>query len=160
MPARCATGTGILYKATVNQKTSATALGGGLTELPLLDCVADMQVVYARDNDGNGSFTKDAGTPPDAYSSDISDLTTAEQVRNAVWEVDVYVLAHEGQRDPNFTFNNWTGSETCATCIRLGQSTALGSLYVGRDKDISGITDYRNYRWKVYTIAVRPTNLR
>lgn len=147
MPSRCATGTGILYKATVSQSD------GSLTELPLLDCVADMQVVYALDNDEDGDFEL-GGSSTDAYSDDISALT-AEQVRNRVREVDVYILAHEGQRDPSFTFNNWTGSSTCATCIRVGQSSALG-----RDLDISAVTNYLNYRWKVYTLAVRPTNLR
>jgi hypothetical protein len=148
MPARCATGTGILYKATINQTD------GGLTELPLLDCVADMQVVYALDTDENGSFTN--GVNGDTYDNGVvlSGLT-AEQVRNRVKEVDVYILAHEGQRDPSFTFNNWTGSTTCVTCIRVGPDAVLG-----RDLDISTITSYLNYRWKVYTIAVRPTNLR
>jgi prepilin-type N-terminal cleavage/methylation domain-containing protein len=40
MPGRCAQGTGILYKAVLNQ---ANGVLGGV--LPLLDCVADMQVV-------------------------------------------------------------------------------------------------------------------
>lgn len=147
-PTRCADGTGILYKATVNQN------GGDLTELPLLDCVADMQVVYALDNDENGSFT--SGVGGDAYSNDISALTAA-QVRARVMEVDVYILAHEGQRDPNFIFSNSTcASNSTTNCvIRVGQTSALG-----RDLDISAIQNFHNYRWKLYTIAVRPTNLR
>ena len=45
LPTRCANGTGILYKATVNHG----GVAGGLTELPILDCVADMQIVYQLD---------------------------------------------------------------------------------------------------------------
>lgn len=134
MPSRCAGGTGILYKGTVNQGD------GGLTMLPLLDCVADFQVVYRRDTDNDGTT--------DLTTNDISALT-AQQVREQVKDVRVYILAHEGQRDPNFTFSNFTGA--CANCIRVGESAALG-----RDLDISGIANYLNYRWKIYTIAVKP----
>ncbi len=51
VPQRCAPNTGVLEKVVVNQN------GGGLTNfLPLLDCVADMQVVYRRDTNGDGTI--------------------------------------------------------------------------------------------------------
>jgi prepilin-type N-terminal cleavage/methylation domain-containing protein len=138
-PTRCATGTGVLYKATVNHAD------GKLFKLPLLDCVADMQVYYRLDTNNDGTI--------DSELTSIA-LLTAQNIRNQVREIRVYILAHEGQRDGSYTFNNFTGASTCATCVRVGQSAVLG-----RDFDLATITDYLNYRWKVYTIVVQPKNL-
>jgi prepilin-type N-terminal cleavage/methylation domain-containing protein len=147
MPTRCATGTGMLYKATVSQ-APLPGTADATAELPLLDCVADMQVQYFRDTDGDGTVDNTGG--------DISALTAA-QIRDQVKEVRVSILAHEGQREPNFTFTGFTGVATCATCIRVGTNAVDG-----RDFDLLTITDSSrlNYRWKVYTIAVQPVNLR
>jgi len=148
MPSRCAIGnpssnadkgTGILYKGTVNHAD------GMLTELPLLDCVANMQVVYGMDNDENGSI--------DVYVSDISALT-AQQIRNRVKEVQIYILAHEGQKDPNFTYDKFIDAPD-NTKIRVGQAGGLG-----RDVLMTTIKDYKNYRWKIYTMVIKPTSLR
>jgi prepilin-type N-terminal cleavage/methylation domain-containing protein len=140
MPDKCAAGTGILYKATVNHAD------GGLSEIPLLDCTVDLQVVYRRDTNDDGTI--------DTSSNDISSLT-AQQVREQIKDVRVYILAHEGQIDRNYTFSNYTGAATCSTCIRVGESATLG-----QDFDISAVTDSVNYRWKVYTLAAKPRNLR
>ena len=149
-PGRCAPNTGMLEKATVNQGN------GAFSYLPLLDCVADMQVIYALDNNEDGDFEDGAGTPADAYSDDITTAPlTAQQIRTRVKQVRVYILAHEGQRDVNHTFNNFTGA--CATCIMVGE------FGLGRDFNLStitpGNTEYLNYRWKIYTIVLKPTNL-
>ncbi len=147
MPLRCAQGTRILYKGVVSQNPLAAGVPPDFfDELPLLDCVADMQVQYFRDTDGNGTV--------DDFGGDISALTAA-QIRDQVKEVRVSILAHEGQRDPGYTFTGFTG--TCATCIRVGTNSVDG-----RDFDLSNITDPNrlNYRWKVYTMPVQPVNLR
>ena len=47
IPTRCAPGTGILYKAVMLHGTS-----GGFTQYPLMECVADMQVVFNVAADG------------------------------------------------------------------------------------------------------------
>jgi prepilin-type N-terminal cleavage/methylation domain-containing protein len=143
MPKRCATDTGILYKATLNHAD------GGFTELPLLDCVADMQVIYGLDNDGDGDFRPGVGS--DGYSDDISALT-AQQIRSQVKQVRVYILTHEGQRDMGFNFNNFNGA--CSHCVLVGE------FGLGHDFDLATITDYQHYRWKLYTLVVTPNNLR
>lgn len=139
LPARCANGTGILYKATVSHAT------GGLTELPILDCAADMQVVYRLDTDGDGTI--------DTTTDNLAGFT-AQQIRN-VKEVRVFILTHEGRRDVRYTFSNFTGVTTCPTCIRVGESAVLG-----RDFDLAIIANFLNYRWKVYTIVAKTSNLR
>lgn len=149
VPDRCAFNTGVLRKAVINQ-SAGTVVGG---TLPLLDCVADMQAVFALDNDENGVFENGVGG--DAYSNDLAGLT-AEQIRRRVKEVRVYVLAHEGQFDSNFTFSGFTAG-ACATCVRVGLSNAFGRDF---EFGASAITNWQNYRWKVYTLVVKPNNLR
>jgi hypothetical protein len=126
VPERCAPGTGVLVKAVLQHDTNA--LG---PELPLLDCVATMQVVYmldAIDNDG----------VVDTASDDISALDAAA-IRRQLKEVRVSVLAHEGQIDPNYVQAN--------TLMTVGTTnfdiTTLGAQAV-------------NYRWKVHGFTEEP----
>lgn len=138
MPQRCAPNTGILYKATVNHSD------GRLSEIPLLDCVADMQVIFGLDNDGDGDFEPSVST--DGYSNDISSLT-AQQIRDQVREVRVYILAHEGQRDINYTYPN--------------SSVTVGEFGMGSNFNLAStiIENWQNYRWKIYTLTIKPKNL-
>jgi len=129
-PQRCAPNTGVLVKAVVAHDGNGTTP----TLLPLLDCVADMQVVYGLDNNADGAV--------EAWSSDISSGMTAADIRTQLVEVRVHILAQEGQRDDSYT----TPSNTIF----------VGSQGVGRNFDVSG---YRNYRWKQSSIVVKPQNL-
>jgi len=147
-PGRCAPNTGILEKATVNQN------GGGFTYLPLLDCVADMQVIYALDNNEDGSF--DPSDPADGYSDDITTAPlTAQQIRKRVKQVRVYILSHEGQRDATYTYCP-SSAASCSTAFPLGEFGLVSTF------DLTtkiGDPDYKYYRWKLYTIVVTPHNL-
>jgi hypothetical protein len=153
-PDRCATGTRILYKATVNHD------GGGLREFPLLDCVADMQVIYGIDTDAtiDGTINCYANDPADALAT-----IDAENIRNRIREVRVYLLAHEGQYDRTFAYN----PPIPPSSFRVGEPSSslsggscTGVAVLGRDFNLSGITNWQNYRWKLYTIVVKPNNLR
>ncbi|NWF51737.1 MAG: PilW family protein [Nitrospirae bacterium] len=139
VPQRCAPNTGVLVKAVVSHDDGDFDIDEDGTDdfIPLLDCVADMQVIYRRDTDGDGTA--------DNTTDDISALT-AQQIRDQVKEVRVYILAHEGQRDINYTYTN--------------NSVTVGEFGLGSNFDLTTITNYQNYRWKVYTIVVNPSNLR
>jgi prepilin-type N-terminal cleavage/methylation domain-containing protein len=155
VPDRCAPNTGVLRKAVISQKN-----GQRENPLPLLDCVADMQVVFGLDTDA---------TPDNVINCYVNNLADslatvdAENIRNRIKEVRVYILAHEGQIDRAFTFT----PPIPASFIRVGESSAVlpggsctGVTVLGRDFDLSGITNWQNYRWKVYTLVVKPNNLR
>jgi prepilin-type N-terminal cleavage/methylation domain-containing protein len=155
VPDRCAPNTGVLIKAVIRQKN-----GQRENPLPLLDCVADMQVVFGLDTDA---------TPDNVINCYVNNLADslatvdAENIRNRIKEVRVYILAHEGQIDRAFTFT----PPIPASSIRVGESSAVlpggsctGVTVLGRDFDLSGITNWQNYRWKVYTLVVKPNNLR
>ncbi len=145
MPPRCAgNSTGVLYKAVVNQAD------GLFTEIRLMECVADMQVLYGWDVDEDGDFEPWVGGSTDAYLENINDRMSFE-VRERLKEVRVYILAHEGQRDQGYNFSGFNGG--CSTCVLVGE------FGMGSNFDLAVIPDFREYRWKVYTLVVKPANL-
>jgi type II secretory pathway pseudopilin PulG len=141
VPQRCAPNTGVLVKAVVNN-TGATP-----TLLPLLDCVADMQVVYGLDTNGDGVVDN-------TYSNDISVGMTAAVIRTQLAEVRVHILAQEGQRDDSYAYpydNVTVGSEGA------GRSFVFTSY--GFTSSGINMNNFKHYRWKVYNIVVKPKNL-
>jgi len=133
--ASCAPGTGTLIKAVVNH--GATASGGGaLTEYPLVECVANMQIVFRLDTNLDGV--------PEQTVNNISGLD-ALAVKEQVKEVQVYILAHEGPMDTRFRYGG-------ANPVTVGPSAALGTSV--------NLTAYGanwdHYRWKVYTLVIKP----
>ena len=153
-PKHCAAGTSVLYKATVNHAD------GNLTELPLLDCVADIQVAYGVDTDAS------LDDSVNCYTNSLPDVLAtynATNVRNRVREVRIYILAHEGQIDRAFTYSppiNPSSIRVGELAAGLSCGSCTGETVLGREFDLSGITDWLNYRWRVYTLVVKPNNLR
>jgi prepilin-type N-terminal cleavage/methylation domain-containing protein len=129
VPRHCAPITGTLVKRVVKHSDGALD-----DPLPLLDCAADMQMVYGLDDNADGEV--------DTWSNDISTGMTAENIRARLVEVRLHVLAQQGQRDDSYR----TPSD----------NVFVGSQSVGRN---FGLGAYRNYRWKLYSIVVKPTNL-
>jgi hypothetical protein len=132
IPQSCAPNTGIFYKATVNQSN------GALSPEPLIDCVADMQVIYRLDTNNDGAI--------DSNVNNISGFT-AQQIREQLKEVRVYILSHEGQSDKAFNYRT--------------DSITVGEFGLGRTFNLSATigSGWQNYRWKVSTLVVKPRNL-
>lgn len=147
VPRQCAPGTGALTKATLNQANN------NFLSLPIVDCVADFQVVYHLDTDGDG------GWDTRADANGLAGLT-AQEIRDQVKSIRCYFLTHEGGVDDTYThpLNPVTGLPT----INVGEVAADGvTLLAGRAFDLNttiGAT-WANYRWKVYSLAVTPKNL-
>ena len=135
MPQRCAPGTGILFKSVVGHAT------GTLTDYPLLDCVADFQVVYSLDRNNNGSIEETS-------AAGLATLSAAD-IRNQLKNIQVYILTHEGKKDTSYTYPNNTIGVGPGTGLISGSGRTFG-LYSSSQK---------NYRWKVYRITVSPKNL-
>jgi hypothetical protein len=149
MPSRCAPGSGILYKAVLSQNAVNPVAGATGTEvLPLLDCAANMKVVFALDTDGDGV----SDTPTD----DLSTMT-AEDIRNQLREIRVYIVAHEGQIDRTYTYTNSNPVPGCTAANQI----CINDVGVPPFGLIDAFTlPSLNYRWKIYTIIVTPYNLR
>jgi len=111
-------------------------------KLPLLECVLDMQVVFGIITPGSTATTD---------TNDISGLT-AKQIREQLKEIKIYLLTHDGGLDRNYTYPNAT--------IGVGPGDGITSG-TGRTYDFAanGVSNWRNYRWRVYQIVARPNNL-
>jgi prepilin-type N-terminal cleavage/methylation domain-containing protein len=138
IPLRCAPNSGVLVKKVLNQSN-----GSNSTEiLPLLDCVADMKVIFRLDTNGDGTID----TVTDNLIVSGVPLPAVD-IRKQVKEIRVYILAHEGQKDMSFTYPT--------TSIYVGDKSidsGLGHTY--------NIGPNVNYRWKLYIIVVQPKNMR
>jgi len=137
LPDRCNPSSGILFKGIVAQSN-----GRYVQKLPLLECVLDMQVVFGIITPGSTATTD---------TNDISGLT-AKQIREQLKEIKIYLLTHDGGLDRNYTYPNAT--------IGVGPGDGITSG-TGRTYDFAanGVSNWRNYRWRVYQIVARPNNL-
>lgn len=133
VPQRCAPNTGVLVKQVVSHAAGVEYV----TPLPLLDCVADLQIEYGLDTNGDGVA--------DGWSSDIS-MTPAADIRAQLVEVHLNILVQQGQRDDNYS----APSDNITVGLQgAGRSFPL-NVYVN---------GFGKFRWKVYTIVVKPRNL-
>ena len=147
----------------VLRKTSVNHADGQLEYIPILDCVADMQVVLGWDlrdgggaagNDGSidtwsdarGAATAAAGGGAFAAAIDVqAAMASAAAIQSSLKVVKVYVLAQQGRKDPQYTSPN--------------------PIIVGDPNEVSLTRAYTlssemvNYRWKLHRMVVRPKNL-
>jgi hypothetical protein len=115
----------------------------GASEFPLLDCVADMQVVYILDSSSNGQTTE---------TDSLAGLS-AQEIRDQLKSIQVYILSHEGGKDSFYTYPNEK--------IAVGPSPDGVITGAGRSFDLKETIDtgWERYRWKVYRFSVNPANL-
>lgn len=161
IPPFCAPRTGVLYKGTINQSD------GAYNYLPLLDCVADMQVVLGWDVSDDGragevnaystlpkkSDGSLSATPADASVAIKEWFKSAKGLREHLKVIKIYILAQEGKYDRAYT--------APSTSIRVGPSLSD----IQENNGLSPVKTYvltepqTHYRWKLYRIVVRPKNL-
>jgi hypothetical protein len=171
-PSFCAENTGVLYKALINHA------GGIYSYMPLLDCVADMQVVLGWDTSEKGlANTVDAYTSLPAQDGTVSSSPagagalikgwlTADSgdpgkvprnIREHLKVIKLYILAQEGRREKTYTFPTST--------ILVGKecrSAEAGSIDCGASLTRPAYAlsaEQRHFRWKLYRLIVRPKNL-
>jgi prepilin-type N-terminal cleavage/methylation domain-containing protein len=167
MPLYCAPNTGILYKARVTHDETASTgyASGALQPMPLLDCVADMQVVFGWDLDGDTNIDT-WSTPTSApagggafadYNTSLAGLLSTELsatlgspdlLHNRLKVIKIYLLAQVGRRDPSY--------QRPTASIMVG-NPADDSITVSKSYTLTAAM--RSYRWKVYQLVVRPQNL-
>lgn len=136
VPQRCAPNTGVLVKAVIPHTDSGTPTTA--TTFPLLDCVADMQVMFGFDTDADGIVNSWRDFVP------VAGATAAADIRTQLKEIRVSILAQEGMLDNTYTHP--------VNPIYVGMADAGG----GNNFDITGFT---HYRWKLYHLVINPRNL-
>lgn len=146
MPSSCNQGTGILYKGVVIHGSGSGA--GGFVRYPLLDCVGDMQVAFELDLNNNGNIT---------YAKNL-DGYSAQQIRDFLKRVRVYILAHEGSKDRNYRYP-FNDSSKAIVVGDPAFTETFGRIWSVADLVAKFGADWLNYRWKIYTLAINPSNL-
>jgi prepilin-type N-terminal cleavage/methylation domain-containing protein len=122
----CAPGTGTLFKAVADQGDD-----NRFSRYAILDCVANMQVEFGLDTDLDGTVNTTTSTLPSA----------AIDIKSQVKEIRVYILTHEGTLDRGYHHDTNT--------------MVVGPINV----DLTTlVTDgnWDHYRWKLYTLFVKP----
>jgi len=155
VPTRCEQSTGVLYKGMVNQAD------GMLTELPLLDCVLDMKVVFAYASVGGGPADNWLASLPAATAP----LQPAQVIRDQLKEIRVYLIVQEGQMDTSYKYVNPDPSAPASDRNMVYvKDPNCGNVYgtdCGGPGTQNGYTvPNLNYRWKLHTIVVTPYNLK
>ena len=148
VPASCSPAAGILYKNSLN------AASGAYTSIPILDCVADMQIVFGWNTSGItntvDTYTDAVGENPSGPNSPFPvDVSNATYIRQHLKLIKVYILAQDGGYDKDFinTTNNMVVGD-----VELGEATLTKTV------DLTS-ANLKNYRWKLYRIVVKPNNL-
>jgi prepilin-type N-terminal cleavage/methylation domain-containing protein len=143
-PTSCNPNTGVLYKAAAGQGGTFKDANNTLLTYPLLNCVGDMQVVFVRDPNSNGTLSYD---DPNAIA--VTSLSAAD-LRQQLKQVMVYILSHDGGKDTSYTYPG--------TSITVGYAGA-GQTWLENDLQTKFGANWKNYRWKVYGIAVNMPNM-
>jgi len=133
VPQHCAPNTGVLVKSVVRHSDGTLD-----SALPLLDCVASMQVQFDLDTDGDGVVD-----PLSGFENDLAGLTAA-QIRDQVKQIRISLLLQEGEYDKDYTHSV--------------SSIGVGNISVDLN-DAAFLSKGRKYRWKVYTLSVTPQDL-
>lgn len=146
VPADCAPGTGVLVKASMLHGDGK--LGN---EQPLLDCVADIQVVFTLDENGDGNISP---------INSIGHLS-AKEIKEQLKQVSLYILVQEGRANARRKFYPDPADESVTT-INVGMLDKYGDLIYGRAFDLNehvGST-FNNYKWRVMQLTESPSALR
>lgn len=170
-PQFCAEKTGTLFKAVVKHSD------GQYTYIPLLDCVADMQVILGWDTSDEGkanmvdaysSVPTSDGTvtaSPSGAASIIKGWLTPSaadpakiprNIREHLKVIKVYILAQEGRRDRYYSYPE--SSIVVGKDCKSAESTDIdcGSSFT---RTYTFSAEQRRFHWKLYRIIVRPKNL-
>jgi hypothetical protein len=150
--------TGVLYKGTVNHGD------GKYTYIPLMDCVANMQVVFGWNRpvdcppDGRDLVFSNLPKPDGKITTSNTDARCLNPItgyfndpkllRENLRIIKVYILAQEGKRDASYTAPN--------TTVEVGDIIS-DSVYPKMNYVLS--PEQQHYRWKLYRMVVRPKNL-
>lgn len=151
MSPTCAQGTGVLYKTVITHSDPNLPHKPRLI-YPILDCVADMQVVLPVDSNGDGAIDYHL------EAEELDALETREQLK----EIRVYILAQQGRRDDGYRYPVENPEQAVIVGDRdlmKNPDDAYGRIWSSSQMADTFGRDWRNYRWRLYTIVVQPKNL-
>lgn len=137
LPSQCAPNTGVFGKRQGNQANNNGVF------MPVVDCVADFQVVYYMDTNGDGGWDE-------VFDANGIAGLSAAQIRDQVKAIRCFILTHEGTMDTSYTYPDAE--------IMVGGT--INNKSVGRTFNLADSIegDWANYRWKVHSVTISPRN--
>lgn len=144
IPASCNPGTGILYKTVITN----SLLSPGRTEYPLLDCVGDMQVMFDMQDPADTNKTMTVDT--------LAGLSAAD-IRSRLKTIRVYLLVQEGALDRSYQYPVTDANKVIV--VADDRASSLGRTFSEADMTNYFGPEWKNYRWKVYSVVGQPYNL-
>jgi hypothetical protein len=123
-----------------------------------------MQVKYFLDTNGDGNIDWPPVDDIAAYltAAGYTPAQQAEQIRNQVKEIRVYIVAQEGQKDWNYDFS-MNGTRKFLSTLVLSPNYNVdhnsSTVYFADLSTLVGDPEYKYYRWKLYTIIAKPIDL-
>lgn len=165
IPDFCSSGTGVLFKAVADH---AGGYGPNAAPFiyPLLNCAGDMRAVFFLDMDDDGNPLTYANaangnnfsTSESAIAANINaTLADAGLLRQRLKSAYVYVLSHEGKRDPSYSYPVTDPNNVIV--VGPPDMPTVGNVWTQAAMAAQFGADWRNYRWKVYSFEVNTRNL-
>lgn len=121
---------------------------------PILNCVADIKITFDIDSNRDGVIDIREGTFSN-LDLDGDSTVSASEIRSSLKAVNVYILIQEGGFDREFSFTNYTSCSGTAYDTRLSSDC----IQTGAGVELFLPLNYRNYRWKILKLSVKPLNL-
>ena len=135
-----------------NTRNLLRAVGKSFGE-PLLNCVSSIKYTFDIDTDENGTVDL-----PDSSFENLDVNATngveAQEIRNLLKKVNIYILVQEGKEDGSFNFTNYKTCSTAPTDSRLSDKCVEAG-----DQELPLPKNFEHYRWKVIKLSVKPMDL-
>ncbi|GFO58045.1 type IV pilus minor pilin PilW [Geomonas silvestris] len=140
-------GTGVLYKKVISHNSTTHFA------YPLLDCVADLQVVFFLDTGGTGAG--DYHTGSELF---VKGVYSAGDLRDQIKEIRIYILAQQGRKDLSYLYPV-VDPERAIVVGDRGLAPELSGVWSAARLSSQISPDWRHYHWKLFSIVVQPGNL-
>jgi len=147
LPSNCAAGSYVLYRGIMNSSG-----GIGPPYYPILNCVAGFHI-WLGETDSSGKISY-SSSPDFAIAPSGKDKAFDERAKLKI--VKVYLLVQNGKKDRNYDFKNSPEFSSPSSYNFTDNDT---SPPISDGFDLSTITDWQNYRWKLIKMTVIPKNL-
>ncbi|PIE72582.1 MAG: hypothetical protein CSA20_06995 [Deltaproteobacteria bacterium] len=125
---------------------------------PVFNCVADYQVLFDWDLDGNGTLAsseKNISRAAIVSGDSNGAFSTTANVRQRLKSVRVYILQQQGKRDENYTSTRFLQSNGNIVFTVDGVSITFKTQFA----TVAERQRFRHYRWKVITVTGSPREL-
>ena len=111
---------------------------------------------------GSSMSTSEGATSTAGDPLSVPDtLNDAALLRQRLKGLQVYLLAHEGKKDPNYSYPGIDSNNAIFVGPYIGATplTSVGRMWTRNMMQSTFGNDWQNYRWKVYGITVNVRNL-